>query len=128
MILDGDLRDDLLAWLKEVGLAQVERNKIVHGEWTHLYVGPNKPSVGPVAQTRRLNKRSQYGLETSTDAHTAEDIHRLSGRLSRAMLDGSSLIMELQLWAQLEHQRGGMDLSPWTRPAPDVGFRRSDQL
>jgi hypothetical protein len=124
VMLEGELRDDLLKWLKEVESAQSERNKIVHGEWTHLYVGPDQPSVGPVAQTRRLSKRSQYGLETRTDAHSAEDVHRLSGRLSKAMLDGTTLIMELQLWAQLERQEGGVDLSPWTRPAPDLGFRR----
>lgn len=99
--------------------AQADRNKIVHGEWTHLWQGADKPTIGPVSQMRKVNKRSPYGLDTVTSEFTPEDIRDMAGRLSKAMIDGRSLIMELQVWSESERRQGGADLTPWTRPVPD---------
>lgn len=114
-VLEGPLRDDVVAWIRDVALLQQYRNAIVHSNWSSKVLVEDG-EIGPAAVTHRAKARQ--GLITRVTAHKPEDIRRQAGATAKAMLDGTSLIMELQLWAETERQSGGLDLRPWTRPAP----------
>lgn len=119
-VLGGTLRDDFLAWLREVAEAQQERNAILHSSWSQ---GRNAPGGGTehgAFGTQMRVKKARRGLELESTAYTPDDIALVSARCSRASMTGIYRVIEFQqFW--LQERRGERDESElWVRASSDA--------
>lgn len=105
LILEGPLQDDVTTWLAEVNEVQRYRNRMLHASW-----GERAPTAG----TYRIRP---HGLVYESDVVEPDEVRRMAGRTTAVSLEGTWLLMELQVFAERERQLG-KDLSPWQRIGP----------
>lgn len=120
LVLADDLQADVLRWLKRAEKAQGMRNLIVHSSWADKSLLSDGQAIGPAATSQKPDRRAPHGLQRTTVAYTPGELRDATGACTQAMIDGTRLQMELQQWAEAERRQGCADLSPWTRPVPDL--------
>lgn len=113
IVLGGSLQTDTLHWLSEVRGIQDFRNGLVHSDWASKVSVQNGNSVGPAAITRKKLKGSE--IQRKVYVYTPQEIRVAAGKCAQASIVGSELTSELQEFAELERQKPGHDITPWTR-------------
>ncbi len=122
-VLGGTLRDDTLAWLKEIETLRGKRNEIIHSDWASA-ANTAQGDVGPAGTTWRV-KKPATGLVLTTTAWRPEAIDALTGQTSHLVLRGYELQAELQPFIIAE-SRDHQDVVPWTR-STDAEAEESQQ-